>query len=321
MRRFLIAALVLCGAALGGGLFLFKKYTAVFPELSPGVYVGTIERGEQGLVVPWYVVRYEGEHSLGVSIGDVRIAAQRVAPVDPSGKTRLPLTIGDSTIRLKFTGTRAEQPNSYEGRYFNPISNEKGKWRLSKVSPESASIKTDQDLVRWFSLWQEVERIEEQILASQRSADEQRAKIENLHKYVADGDTLRKTADVRLGRTDSALSSAIDELGLRQAQLDRSLRDFDLSQRISQEGKLVFLSRETLQRESRWIELTLELLAPETSIGFEQAFERAERVRSLKASIIQERKGIMKQAADERPRKEGSEERAEEEFYEHLQQQ
>jgi hypothetical protein len=174
--------------------------------------------------------------------------------------------------------------------------------------------------VRWFSLWQEVERLEQQILASQRSADEQRAKIENLHGYVADEDVLRKTADVRFGRTDSALSAARDELALRQSQLDRSLTDFDLSQRISQEGKLVFLSRETLQRESRWIELTLKLLAPETSIGFEQALERAERVKSLKASIDEERKAIIRKAGDERPRNEGSETRAEEEFYEHLQQ-
>jgi hypothetical protein len=137
---------------------------------------------------------------------------------------------------------------------------------------------------------------------------------------VADEDVLRKTADVRFGRTDSALSAARDELALRQSQLDRSLTDFDLSQRISQEGKLVFLSRETLQRESRWIELTLKLLAPETSIGFEQALERAERVKSLKASIDEERKAIIRKAGDERPRNEGSETRAEEEFYEHLQQ-
>lgn len=303
-----------------GGLAVFRRYTAVFPDLDPGVYVGTIEKDQDGLKVPWCVVKHQGEHSLAVGVGDVRVAAQRVAPVDPSGTTRLPLTIGDSTTRLKFTGNQAEQPHRYEGRYYNPISNEKGEWKLARVSAESVPIKTDHELVRWFSLWQEVERLEEQILVSQRSADEQRSKIENLHRYVADEDVLRKTADVRLGRTDSALSAARDELALRQSQLDRGLSDFDLSQRISQEGKLVFLSRETLQRESRWIELTLKLLAPETSIGFEQAFERAERVRSLKASIAQERKAMIQKAADERPRNDGSETRAEEEFYEHLQQ-
>ena len=174
--------------------------------------------------------------------------------------------------------------------------------------------------MRWFSLWQEVERLEDQILTSQRNTDQQRATIDNLHRYVDDEDALRKTADVRLGRTDSALSSARDELALRQSQLDRALSDFDLSQRISQEGKLVFLSRETLQRESRWIELSLRLLAPETSIGFEQALERAERVTALKASIDRERRAIIQKAADELPRNEGAEIQAEEEFYGHLQQ-
>jgi hypothetical protein len=147
MRRLLIVALVLCGALLLGGLAVFKRYTAVFPDLPPGVYVGTIDKAQEGLTVPWCVVRQEGEHSLAVGIGDVRVAAQRVAPVDPSGTTRLPLTIGDSTTRLKFTGTQAEQPYTYEGRYFNPISNETGKWQLSRVSAESVPLKTDHELV------------------------------------------------------------------------------------------------------------------------------------------------------------------------------
>ena len=78
------------------------------------------------------------------------------------------------------------------------------------------------------------------------------------------------------------------------------------------------MSRETIQRESRWIELTLQLLAPETSIGFDQALERAERVRELKEAIAKEREAReAKSLGDRYPGKE-RETRSEEEFYEHL---
>ena len=157
----------------------------------------------------------------------------------------------------------------------------------------------------------------------QRGVDDHAASVENLHRIVSDEDTLRKTADVRLGRADSQLDAAVEELRARQQQLDRKLRDFDLAQRVSKEGRLVFLSRETIQRESRWIELTLQLLAPETSVGFDQALERAERVRALKQQIDKER------ASRQGPSASDSSSRAvgkapvvrseEEEFYEHLQ--
>jgi septal ring factor EnvC (AmiA/AmiB activator) len=177
----------------------------------------------------------------------------------------------------------------YSGDYNDPISGESGSWTLERSKISGVDQGTETELSRWFSIWQELSSIETEIQTAQKQVDEQRQSIDDLHSYVSDGDTLRKTADVRLGRADSEIDAARDDLRERQRRLDRELRDFDLSQRISQEGRLVFLSRETIQRESRWIELTLKLLEPETSIGFDQALERAERVKALKHAIAKER--------------------------------
>jgi hypothetical protein len=87
---------------------------------------------------------------------------------------------------------------------------------------------------------------------------------------------------------------------------------------VSQEGRLVFLSRETIQRESRWFELTLDLLVPETSIGFDQALERAERVRKLKEAISKEREVRAARSVAESSPKKNNESDSEEEFYERL---
>lgn len=318
MRRIALFTLALFLILGGAAAFLFRQYTSCFPEIQPGVYAGTLEGSKGVAPTPWLVVRVPGEQSLAVAIGDVRLPAQKVAPLDPSGRTRLPLVVGENEARLRMVGSE-RQPGHYEGTYTNPISHEQGRWRLSLLHDVPGALVVEQDLTRWFSLWQELEAIEHEIQESQRKADEQRVSIENLHRYVSDGETLRKTADVRLGRSDSELEAARSELQQRQQQLDKALRDFDLSQRISREGKLVFLSRETIQRESRWIELTLQLLAPETSLGFDRALERAERIQTLKKTIAKEREGVVERSTQDRYQGKERETRDEEEFYGHLQ--
>lgn len=314
-----LVGIVVCGVALGiGGYFFFQRYTAAFPVLAPGSYVGLCAVENGGRSFPWFVSQKDKEATLSIFIGDARIPAARVVMVDPTGKTRLPLVVGDGAARLRFTGSMMT-PGEYEGEFLNPVSNERGKWHLRSVPYQPMATGLEDDLVRWFSLWQELEHIEMKIQEMQHNSDQQRDRIDNLHRYVSDGETLRKTADVRLGRTDSALESARSELATRQQQLDRTLRDFDLSQRISAEGKLVFLSRETIQRESRWIELTLKMLAPETSPGFDQALERAERVQSLRQQIADEQSAIARAGEVSRYRGESKETSKEEEFYGQLQ--
>jgi hypothetical protein len=175
------------------------------------------------------------------------------------------------------------------------------------------------DLNRWFALWQELESVEGEIQAKQQEVDDRKASVDNLHAYVSDEETLRKTADQRLGRADSELDAARAELSDRQAQLDRSIRDFELTERISPQGKLVFLSRQAIQRDSRWIELTLKLLAPETSPGFQQAVERAQRVKELKRKIAEERDALARKGEAERYGGEHNQTQEEEAFYGQLQ--
>jgi len=318
MRWIVSAVLVVCIAVGAASYYLYQRYTAAFPELPAGAYVGLYRDSTIGRSIPWGVVRSDQDSTLGVFVGDLRIPAQRAATRDPTGRTRLPLVIGSSEARLRFTG-KGNNPNEYSGEYINPISGEQGTWTLRKIQLDEMAVALQDNLTRWFALWQELEKIESEIQDSQQTVDTRQAAIDNLRAYVTDGSALRKTADQRLGRADSEIDAVRSDLSERQQQLDRAIRDFDLSQRISPQGKLVYLSRQTIQRESRWIELTLKLLAPETSPGFQQALDKAERVRSLKRKIAQEREAALKQGEQERYQGSASETRAEEEFYGQLQ--
>lgn len=293
LKKTAIFTLILGALVVIGARFMPRQLFSrgAFPELEPGIYLGVLKLNNSSKEVPWLVVRRQGDQSLGVAVGSVSFGAQRTAPVDPLSGARQPLIIGGAEDRLRLIGT-LEEPGRYSGEVYNPISSERGSWSLRRSEAAPIASDTEASLTKWYSLWQELEEIELKIQAAQRKGDQQTVAIENLHRVVLDGDTLRKTADVRLGRADSELESAQRELSSRQERLDRKLRDFDLTQRISKEGRLVFLSRESIQRESRWIELTLKLLAPETSIGFDQAIARAERVRELKDAIARERRAL-----------------------------
>ncbi|MFN4895451.1 MAG: hypothetical protein ACK5GN_11380 [Pseudomonadota bacterium] len=301
-----------------GSLFVVRRwYVAAFPELESGIYTGVLVFKNSKKSVPWIVVRRPGEPSLAVAVGLVTVSAQRVAPVDALSGARQPLFIGGAEVRLRLTGS-ASKPGRYDGEFINPVSQDSGTWFLNKTDVAALAADQESDIARWFSLWQELEQIEGEIQGVQRTVDDQTSTIENLHRAVSEGETLRRTADVRLGRTDSEMEAAADELRARQQRLDGKLRDFDLTQRISKEGRLVFLSRETISRESRWIELTLQMLAPETSIGFDQALERAERVRGLKDAIAKEREALAAKSTRSATSSNTPAVASEEEFYERL---
>jgi hypothetical protein len=256
MKRPIFITSIIAGLILAVSLGVKWWYLAVFPELAPGTYSGVLTFEGSHRRVPWLVVRRPGEQSLAVSVGLVTVSAQRVAPFNPLSGARQPLLVSGSDLQLRLVGSSTSD-GGYEGDFVNPISREHGSWSLKRIDASKLSVEKDIDLTRWFSLWQELERIEGEIQDSQRKVDDQISSIENLHSVVSEGDLLRKTADSRLGRADSEIESAQRELIERQRRLDQKLRDFDLTQRVSKEGRLVFLSRETIKHESRWIELAL----------------------------------------------------------------
>lgn len=318
MRWFVVAGVVGIAAVVAGWTLYAGRASGAFPGLVEGTYVGTFSGEGGGPSYPWSVVKEPKNEALAVFVGDVRIPAQRIDPRDPSGKTRLPLIVGSADARLRFTGKEVAS-GEYGGEFINPISNEKGAWRLRKVPSDAIAGSLEDDLTRWYALWQELDAVEGEIQQAQAKADQSRSAVDNLHQYVADGDTLKKTASERLGRADSQIDSLRGELIEQQRLLDQKIRDFELAQRISPEGSLVFLSRQTIQRESRWIELTLKLLSPESSPGFQQAVEKARRVKSLKREIGEERSATTGPALSDTKGTPKREVESEEEFYGQMQ--
>lgn len=80
------------------------------------------------------------------------------------------------------------------------------------------------------------------------------------------------------------------DLAVMQAELDRAVEEFDRASKLTPQGELAHLSRDTVKREGRWIQDILGAGSPETSPSFEAELERAYRVKELLDQISEERR-------------------------------
>ena len=281
MKRFLVILFALSCSAVGVlGYVGYRAYREVFPALPSGLYVGTLAAQSSGAVKPLFVDSSRNPRDLIVAVGDLGLPAQRVQTTEGSGTTALPLILSGSGSRLRLTG-REHESGRYEGTFIDPIRNEKGRWRLQRLTLEPLSDESRVALESWGALYLELRDVERELrLASDGSAAQQEESSENSNS--------------------SDLPSLANSL--------------ELSGRLTAYGQLVYLSRESIQREGRWIEQVLQVGSPETRPSFQQELERAYRVKDLLDQISRERRLVDKR----QPNGGDIEESTEEGFYNDL---
>lgn len=318
MRRALMVILGVGTLSLiVGGVLLVREFNRGFPQLRPGIYAGTLVSKSGGKALPWWVESSVGTPDLFVSVGADGVPAQRGVVVEPSSGTRLPLIVSGSDRRFRITG-REDDSGEYQGDYSDPITSDSGTWTLKRFEVAPLERPERDDLVDWVSTFQSLRAVETKIEDIKKAFDVDEARIEKLHRYAVADDSLQKAADSRLSTTASALDDVKKQNAAKRAELEGILRNIEIAKRVSPEGRLVELSRESITREAKWIEQALQLTAPEVSGGFEQDYERALRVKALQEQVNDERGLIRNLTEGPRYRDRGSERDSEEEFYNEL---
>jgi hypothetical protein len=319
MRRALV--LLFCVgivAVIVGAFVLVRDFNRTFPQLRPGVYAGTFVSTDTGESIPWWVESNVGSPDIFVSVGLAGIPAQRGVVVEPSSKTRLPLIVSGAERRFRVIG-REDDSGTYEGDYSDPITSQRGTWRLNRFDIAPLEKGTRDDLVEWVTTWQALRSVEAKIEEVKNTFDTDEARIEKLHRYAVEGDSLQKAATSRLSSTATALEELQKNNAAKKGELDNLLRNIDISKRVSNEGRLVELSRESIAREARWIEQALHIAAPDVSGNFDAAYERALKVKALQDQISDERGLIRNLTEGAQTRGRNVERDSEEAFYNELQ--
>ena len=109
--------------------------------------------------------------------------------------------------------------------------------------------------------------------------------------FVTNRESLKQKAEQKFKEARAEFQAERDKLVALQDEARQLEARISLAQRVTQMGKLVILSKESLDREGRWIEAALkdvQALSPE----IEAAAARAEKLLALKKEIIDERSRI-----------------------------
>ncbi|GEM_PF-6587797 len=170
---------------------------------------------------------------------------------------------------------------------------------LEKIKLESSSVSipllTAEELSEIkLRLAKQLEFEKLQLLISQTEDIEktEKTEIDKLTGFLSDGGLLRESSTRRLEREKALLAQIEREFNDAHSELRKMNRQVELAYRVTGMGKLVSLSRESLERERRWIGSLLKVNVPEVSEDVIKKSDEAIQVLELKRQIEAENSKI-----------------------------
>ena len=278
--------------------WLWIEVAQRFPRLPQGSYYGRI----QGLFqesaangVPFFVDSTDSNEFMVVLLHP-QWQPQRITMV-PRGATveesewLHPVVVAGETRRLKFMGTKSG--DEYRGNVVDQDTRARGQWSLRLVPVSRAETGLDaKEIETWLRLKAELDTVEDDIRKAERRVPEQKKEIEKISAFITEGDSLRARAEKKFQDVSRQLEKASEELHQQETAAQDLEERLVLAQAVTDMGKLVSLSRQTLERENRWIDSALGGQIPPLAEDFSQALERAKKIMGVKRAIAEEQEYI-----------------------------
>jgi len=293
-----------------------------FPVVAPGSYIGTVtgvfsskgsaqgaantesessgagaRRDEAINAVPFYVERAPETEDLFVAVLAAGWKPQLVSTViHAAGSTAprwiLPLIISQGERRLQLTGG-AVAKDRYEGEALDLTSGREGTWKLEPIRAPPGDVGQGAQVVRlWLMLKAELDDVEARTREFERRVPEQRAEIEKLTGLLTEGEELRSRANEKFGSVQEGLAQAERELKQEHQKVQRLEASLEIAGKVTGMGKLVSLSRESLEREWRIVDSKLRSSADASAEDLEEEYERATRILEVQGQVANERAAI-----------------------------
>lgn len=288
-----VAALLLFGLIIVSTLWLRERRQR-FPALSPGEYLGQIygiSENEPNEGIRLYVDRDPGRDDLLFVLlapGWEPKYVQTVAEGEDQNNAEwlLPVTVAESKGKLKFIGQMTAD-GEFTGSVYDIENGKEGSWGLRRIS-ESLSKAIAIDVVDtrlWLMLRSELRGLDAEIDKARTIVPEQRREIEKLTNFITEKSQLKTNADQKYEAEQAASRKISADFQKKHEEVDKLRKQIDLSQKLTGMGKLVALSRESLDRENRWLQSMLRSSVGDDSSELDEAVKRGERILDLRRQI------------------------------------
>jgi hypothetical protein len=279
IRYFLISILI----AIGVLIVLFQRSGSsfAFPDIPIGKYLLTIKLQEKSVLAEGYFERRIGSIIWAPINKEWNVA--RIAWNENSPYVE-PLEILAPDGKLKLSG-RTKNNNELTGLVLNANDKEIGEWQLTQIKTPNVSSQNNQQIKELLTLYIRQSNVNDKIKTLEMTLVQQKTEIDKLVQYITDGVILKKNSEKRYNEATIKLQQTKQLLLSSQNEANKLYEKLEIAQRLSEMGKIVALSRESLERENRWADSVLKVSLTEADPNFDMAYQRALRIKALKDEI------------------------------------
>ncbi len=271
-----------------------------FPKLPIGEYAGTVQglflrdsgsedgskEGSKDSIEQSVPIYIEVKENILVTLlrDGWMPAVKEISKSDKQG----PLELRGSEARLRFSGSMKEE-GKFEGVVYNLDHNTKGSWSLSALDLKEGLPLTQErknEIARVLLLRDELSLVEDQIDDVDAEIQKQIVAVKKFEEFVSDGTTLQQRTKEKYERAVAIYESENKIFNKKKKEARELAKQLALSERVTESGNLVSLSRKTIERENRWLDSMFETSSTKTpSYDFDSEVERAKKIIMLRGKL------------------------------------
>jgi len=272
------------------------RFARSFPFVDPGMYLGSIEFSKPSASdsLMFYAERGEGQGELLFVVVERGWEPQRIQFLSGSSSLStktLPVSVAGPDVKLRLVGAEVET-EKYSGAAYDIDGELVGRWSMRKLYKDPVSGTGDSSLLSLLKIKGELYLIEQQKNLEHERLAQVNEELQRLGSLVTDRDGLHLSVEDRLLAKSQELKEVNQELAAELSQLAALQRQIELAQGVTAMGKLVSLSRETLDREARYVESMFRAAPVEISSDHRGEQSEADRIFQLRRDIQEERRRI-----------------------------
>lgn len=283
--KFYLTIVVILASGVFALLFILSRGESAFPKIENGFYLGHLRGvfGESEEVTP-LIIEEDSEYT---SVFVLRPGWGKIFVTKKDYSRGVPLEFGAAEARLRISGERGDDGNFYYGTVYNLNRGSRGEWSVKKLTPEylQVSDKESQTIKSLLALHKERDMLDSDIKSTQKSLAKNKEAVEKLSEFLSDFETMNERASKKFDeveKTYAAESQRYKELRKTARTLAERLA---ISERVTNAGNLVTLSRKTIERENRWLESVFESSGGGSAFSLDLEVKRAERILAIKAKL------------------------------------
>lgn len=285
LRLFVIGLLAI---GIVCGYLLWKNLNSSFPTLAPGSYGGTIDFKRPGFgSAPLKVYLERNQDGVSLSVLHSEWTTQFYTNEELVVLQHQPLLIMSPKGKLYLSG-KISSSGTFSGSIKNSENEDLGSWQFTALVelPNMLSSSELEGVRDSVILAAQLQEIRERSKAAELTVNQQKQEIEKLTQFITEGESLKSNSDKRFETSNAELDKYKQILQAKRNEAKALSDKLELSQRLTEMGKLVSLARESLERENRWIDSVLKTSLAENSADLEAAVLKAERIASMKEEIL-----------------------------------